>query len=68
MPGRLIPPDTHFPELLARVLAADALQDLGSTRVLVDELGDIVHAVVDDNVETLLDRVVLGDLVLGNRL
>lgn len=54
--------DTHLPELLARVLAADALQDLGPARVLVRERGHGVHAAVDDDVQAVLGGGARGDL------
>lgn len=42
------------------------LQNLCSTRVLVDEAAHLVDTIVDYDVETLLDRVVLGDLLLAD--
>ena len=55
----------YLPELLRGVLASNALQDLGTARVLVDELGDIVDVAVDDDVEALVWVVVGGDVCGG---
>lgn len=51
----------HLPELLASILSADSLQYLRSTWVLVYKATHLIYAIVDDDVETLLDCVVLGD-------
>lgn len=58
---------TYLPELLRGVLASDALEDLGAAGVLVDEVGDVVDAVVDDDVHALVGRVVGRDFGLGDR-
>lgn len=58
---------TYLPELLRGVLAGDALEDLGAAGVLVDEVGDVVDAVVDDDVHALVGRVVGRDFGLGDR-
>lgn len=39
-----------FPELLAGILARDALQDLRAAWVFVYEASDVVHILVDDNI------------------
>ena len=58
----------YLPELLGCVLAADALQDLGSAWVLVDKAAHLVDAIVDDDVQPLLHRVVLRHLLLADCL
>jgi len=57
-----------LPELLAGILATDSLQDLGSARVLVHELGDIVDVAVDDDPKALFDFVVRLDVFGGELL
>jgi hypothetical protein len=52
----------HLPELLARILAAYPLQDLCATWMLFHEWCHLVHVVVDDYVEALLDTRVLLDI------
>ena len=52
--------------LTAGVLARDALQDLGTARVLVNELGHVVDAAVHDDVHALLGRGVGRDLGYGD--
>lgn len=59
---------TNLPKLLRRILPRDALQDLRAARVLVDEVGDVVDAAVDDDVEALVGRVVRGDVGGGELL
>ena len=59
---------TYLPELLARVLASYSLQDLCATWVLVYERVHLVYAAINDDVETVVDRAVLGDLLRGERL
>lgn len=59
---------TYLPELLAGILAADALEDLGAARVLVDERRQAVHGPVDDDVQPVLDRVVRGHVLGAERL
>jgi hypothetical protein len=54
--------------LLARVLATDALEDLGTTGVLIDERAHGVDTAIDDDVEALLDARVLSDLAGGKLL
>jgi hypothetical protein len=54
---------TYLPKLLAGILASHSLQDLGAARVLVYECVHLVYAAIDDDVETVLDRAVLGDLL-----
>lgn len=41
--------ETYLPELLASILSSHSLQDLWSTRVLVNELCNIVDLVVNNN-------------------
>lgn len=53
---------THLPELLRGILARNALEDLGAAWVLIDEVGHVVDAVVDDDIEALVGRVVRGDV------
>lgn len=43
-----------FPELLARILSRNALQNLCATWVFVDEFTDVVHGVVDYDEHVLL--------------
>ena len=50
----------YLPELLGCILASDALQDLCASGVLVHELGNIVYAVVDDDVQALFGVIVGG--------
>ena len=38
----------YFPELLARILPANSLQDLGAAGMLVDEVRYIIYRAVDD--------------------
>lgn len=59
---------THLPELLAGVLAADSLQDLGSTRVLFHKSIHLVYIVVDDDVQALVDASSLFNIVGGEFL
>lgn len=59
---------TYLPELLRGILARNALEDLGSAGVLVDELGHVVDVAVDDDVEALVGRVVGGDVGGGEGL
>lgn len=44
---------TNLPELLARVLARDSLENFGPTGVLVDKVGHVVHGAVDDDVQAI---------------
>lgn len=55
--------NTHFPELLACILAAHSLENLRAAGVLVYEAIQLIYILVDDNVQPLVDRVVLGDLL-----
>lgn len=48
----------HLPKLLGGVLASDALEDLGTAGVFVDEGSDVEDVVVDDDVEALVGGVV----------
>jgi len=57
---------SHLPELLRRVLAAHAREDLGSAGMLVDEAAQLVDAVVDDDVKALVDCAVLRYLLLAD--
>jgi hypothetical protein len=50
-----------FPELFGRVFAGDALEDLGAAWVLVNEIGNVVDRVVDDDVHALVGGVVGRD-------
>ena len=59
---------THLPELLAGVLAAYSLQDLGSARVLFHKPIHLVYIVVDDDVQALVDTSSLFDIVGGEFL
>ena len=59
---------THLPELLAGVLAAHTLQDLGSTGVLFHKSIHLVYIVVDDDVQALVDASSLFDIVGGEFL
>lgn len=59
---------TDLPELLARVLAADALEDLSTTGVLVHERAHRVDTAIDDDVQAFLDAGVFGDLAGGKLL
>lgn len=59
---------THLPELLASILSTDSLQDLSATWVLIHERVHLVYIIVDYYVQSLLDCVVLGDLLGGERL
>ena len=59
---------THLPELLAGILAAYSLQDLGSTRVLFHKSIHLVYIVVDDDVQALVDASSLLDIVGGEFL
>ena len=59
---------THLPELLAGILAAYSLQDLGSTRVLLHESIHLVHIIVNDDVQALVDASSLLDIVGGEFL
>ena len=57
---------TNLPELFRRIFARNPLQDFGAARMLVHEVGHIVHVVVHDDVHALVGRVVgfyfgLGD-------
>jgi hypothetical protein len=61
------PPQTYLPELLARILAADSLQDLCAAGVLLDKGVHLVHVAVDDDVQAVFDRRVLGDLLGSKR-
>jgi hypothetical protein len=54
---------TYLPELLARILASHPLQDLCATRVFLYECVHLVYVAVNDDVKTIVDRVVLGDLL-----
>ena len=54
---------THLPELLAGILAAYSLQDLGSTRVLFHKSIHLVYIVVNDDVQALVDAARLLDIV-----
>ena len=54
-----------LPKLLTRVLSRHSLQDLRSTGMFIDELGDVVDVVVDDYVHALV-RGVVGCDVLGS--
>lgn len=59
---------THLPELLAGVLAAYPLQDLGSTRVFFHESIHLVYIIVDDDVQALVDASSLLNIVGGEFL
>lgn len=59
---------TYLPELLASILSTDSLQDLSATGVLIYKRVHLVYIVVDYYVQSLLDCVVLGDLLGGERL
>lgn len=58
----------YLPELLGCILSSDALEDLRTTGVLVDEVGHIVDAAVDDDIHALVGAVVGGDIGRGERL
>lgn len=58
----------HLPELLGRILASNALEDLRAARVLVDKFGHVVHVVIDDDVHALVGAVVGGDIGGGEGL
>jgi len=58
---------TYLPELLASVLATDSLQDFRATWVFVYKCVHLVYAAIDDDVQTVVDRAVLGDLLRGER-
>ena len=53
----------YLPEWLGGVLAGRSLQDLWSTWVLVDKLGDIVNLVVDDDPQTSLGGLVVSHVL-----
>ena len=55
-----------FPELLRRILAGNALEDLCAARMLVNEAGNIVDGIVDDDVLALVGRVVGRDFGGGD--
>ena len=54
---------TYLPELLTRVLPAHPLQDLRAARVLLYKAVQLVHILVYNYVQSLLDCVVLRDLL-----
>lgn len=53
---------TYLPELFARILSSDSLEDLGSTRMFIDKVGDIVNCAVYDKVHLFRLLVVLGHI------
>jgi hypothetical protein len=55
---------TYLPELLAGILSTYTLEDLRSAGVLIDELGNVINLVVNDDPETILDSLVRSN-VLG---
>ena len=57
--------DAYLPKLLRSILASNALQNLGSARVLIHEVGHVVDVGVDDDVEALVGAVVGGDVCGG---
>ena len=59
---------TYLPERLASILARAALENLGTAGMLVEKLGDVVDAVVDDDPEPVGFGLVLGYLGLGELL
>lgn len=59
---------TYLPKLLTSILTTDALQNLRATGVLVHEAVHLVDAVVDDDVQALVDGAVLLDVVGGELL
>jgi hypothetical protein len=54
-------------ELLGGILAGNLEQNLLAARVLIHELGDIEHLIVDDNPKVIF-LVVLGDFFASERL
>jgi hypothetical protein len=50
-----------FPELFGRVFAGDTLEDLGAAWVLINEIGNVVDRVIDDDVHSLVGGVVRRD-------
>lgn len=50
-----------FPELFGGVFAGDALKDLGAAWVLINEIGNVVDRVIDDDVHALVGGVVRRD-------
>ena len=53
----------YLPEWLGGVLASSSLQDLWSTWVLVDKLGDIVDLIVDDDPHARLSSLVIRNVL-----
>ena len=56
---------SYLPELLTRVLPTHSLEDLRAAGMLVYKCVHLVYVAVDDDVQPVLDRVVLGDLLCG---
>ena len=59
---------SYLPELLRRVLASNALEDLRTAGVLVDEVGHVEDLVVDDDVHARVGGLVVGDVGRGEGL
>lgn len=59
---------TNLPKLLRRILSSNPLQNLRTTGMLVDKVGNVVYALVNDDVETALGSVVAGHVGGGELL
>lgn len=68
LPSLYILVKTYLPELLTSILSTHSLQNLGATWVLVDKRIHLVYIAIDYYVQSLLNGVVLGDLLGGERL
>ena len=68
LPSLYILVKTYLPELLTSILSTHSLQNLGATWVLVDKRIHLVYVAIDYYVQSLLNGVVLGDLLGGERL
>lgn len=52
--------ETHLPKLLSCIFTSNPLQNLSTAGMLIDKVGNIIHAIVDDDVETALCGFVVG--------
>jgi hypothetical protein len=59
---------TYLPELLTRILPTNPLQDLRTARMLIHKSIHLVNAIVDYNVQALVDIFVLRDLLRCERI
>jgi hypothetical protein len=53
---------TYLPKLFRGIFPSKALQDLCATGVFVDEVGHVIHALVDDHIQALFGSVVTADV------